>query len=127
MEIDDAIITITPDQKHEVTCGTFSSQIVSDIAMIPGHSPLSIVNVGSAQFYCPGKRSKQGSNGTRFPTRSGRVIKWPDLIIEFGYSELLSPLRIGAEWWIVNSGGLTRMVIVILLSDSPDRLDIEVS
>lgn len=47
-------------------------------------------------------------------------------MIEVGYSEPLSQLRIDAEWWLVNSGGLTRMVIVILVSDRPDALDIEV-
>ena len=47
-------------------------------------------------------------------------------MIEMGYSEPLSQLRIDAEWRLVNRGGLTRMVIIILLSDTPDALDIEV-
>ena len=47
-------------------------------------------------------------------------------MIEVGYSETLKQLRIDAEWWLVNSGGLTRMVIIILVSDSPNTLEIEV-
>ena len=127
MEIDDAMITITPGgAKHEVTCSTFSSQIMSAIAMIPGHDIYSVVGVGAARFYCPGKRCKEGDSGMRCSTRFGRGMEWPNLMIEVGYSEPLSQLRINAEWWLVNSGGLTRMVIIILISDSPDALDIEV-
>lgn len=46
-------------------------------------------------------------------------------MIEVGYSEPLSQLRICAEWWLVNSGGLTRMVIIILVSGGPNALHIE--
>ena len=124
VEIDDAMITITPGgAKHEATCRTFSSQMMSAIAMIPGHDILSVFELGATRVRCPGKRSKEGDNGMRCLTRFGRGIEWPNLMIEVGYSEPLSQLRINAEWWLVNSGGLTRMVIIILISDV---LDIEV-
>ena len=80
--------------------------------MVPGHDTFSVVDVGAARFHCPGKRSKEGDNGMMCPTRSGRGIEWPNLMIEVGYSEPLNQLRIDAEWWLVNSGGLARMVII---------------
>lgn len=126
VEIDDAIITIMPGLKHEITCTTFSNQIMFAIAMIPGHDTLSVLDVRAARFHCPGKRSKEGDNGLMYPTRSGKGIEWPNLMIEVGHAEPLSQLRIDAEWWLINGGGLTRMVIIILVSDSPDALDIEV-
>ena len=126
LEIDDAIITITPSSKHEGTCKTFSRKIISAIDRIPGHDTLSVFEVGATRFHCPGQRSKEGDSGMRCPTRFGRGIEWPNLMIEVGYSESLRQLRIDAEWWLVNSSGLTRMVIIILVSDSPDKLDIEV-
>ncbi len=43
-----------------------------------------------------------------------------------GYSEPLSQIRVVAEWWLVNRGCLTRLLILILVSDSPDALGIEV-
>lgn len=46
-------------------------------------------------------------------------------MIEVGYLEHLSLLRIDVEWWLVNSGGLTRMTIIVLVSGSPDRQDIK--
>lgn len=42
-----------------------------------------------------------------------------------GYSEPLSQIRVVAEWWLVNRGCLTRLLIIILVSDSPDALGIE--
>lgn len=132
VELDDAITTITPGSRHEVTCATFPLRITSAIIMIPGHDFLSIVKVGAARFHCcPGKRNKEGDHGMRCSTRFGRGIEWPNLMIEVGgYSEPLSQLRINAEWWLVNSGVLTRMVIIIILgsgNNSPDdALEIEV-
>lgn len=126
VEIDSAIITIMPGLKHEITCTTFSNQIMFAIATMPGHDTLSVLDVRAARFHCPGKRSKEGDNGLMCPTRSGKGIEWPNLMIEVGHAEPLCQLRIDAEWWLINSGGLTRMVIIILVSDSPDALDIEV-
>lgn len=42
------------------------------------------------------------------------------------YSEPLSQIRVVAEWWLVNRGCLTRLLIIILVCDSPDALGIEV-
>ena len=80
--------------------------------MVPGHDTFSVVDVVAGRFHCPGKRSKEGDNGMMCPTRSGRGIEWPNLMIGVGYSEPLNQLRIEAEWWLVNSGGLARMVII---------------
>lgn len=126
VEIDNAIISIVPGSKHELAGGTLNSQIWSAISMIPGHSLLSIAIPGATRFHCPGKRCKEGDHGIRCSTRVDRGIEWPNLMIEVGYSEPLSHLRTDAEWWLVNSGSLTRMVIIILVSDRPDALDIEV-
>ena len=43
-------------------------------------------------------------------------------MIEVGYSEPLSQLQTDAEWRLVNSGGLTRMVIIILVSGNLARI-----
>lgn len=120
VEVDDAIIWITPGKKHELTGRTFYSHLFSALTMIPGHGLLSVAEVGAARFHCLGKRSKEGDYGIRCSTRFGRCIEWPNLMIEVGYSEPLSLLRIDAEWLRVNSGGLTRMGIIIIVSDSPD-------
>lgn len=63
VEIDNAIISIVPGSKHELAGGTFNSQILSAISMIPGHSLLSIAIPGATRFHCPGKRCKEGTMG----------------------------------------------------------------
>lgn len=45
-------------------------------------------------------------------------------MIGVGHAEASSELRIDAEWWLINRGGLTRMMIIILVSDSADALHI---
>ena len=120
IEIDDVIISITPGLKDEVTSRTIHPFLSSAIMVIPGHGPLSVVSVRDTRFHCPGKRSKEGDDGIRCSTRFGRGIEWPNLMIEVGCSEPLEQLLIDAEWWLVNSGGLTKMVIILLVSDNPD-------
>lgn len=104
----------------------FCKEIVVAFFMIPGHGPCSFVGLGATRFHCSGKRCKEGDHGVRCPTRYGKGIKWPNLMIKVGYSEPLSHLRIRAAWWLVNCIGLTRMVIIILKSNSSNALDIDV-
>lgn len=125
IEGDNAIIKIIPGLKHEIVGDIFSTEVRFDIAMIPGYDRLLVIGVGSTTFHCPGKRSKKGDKGFKCSSRLDKGIEWPNLMIEVGYSEPLSHLRLDAEWWLRNSTGFTRMVDIILISDDP-KLDIEV-
>lgn len=122
-ELDDVIITVMPGLKHEVTSWTLCTEIISAIARIPGHNNYSVRILGSTRFHYPGKRSKEGDGGIRCATRQSS--KWPNLMIEVGYSEPLTQLRLDAEWWLVESKGHTSMVIVVLVADNPNSLDVE--
>lgn len=123
-ELDDVIITVMSSVKHEVTSRTLLLEIVYAIARIPGHDIHSVRGLGSARFYSPGKRSKEGDKGIRCATRQSTT--WPNIMIEVGYSEPLARLRLDAEWWLVESKGHTSIVIIVLLVDNPNSLDIEI-
>ena len=125
-ESDAAIIRmIMPSPAHEITSREFSAAIRNHVAQIPGHTYQSVCGVGATRFRCPGARSKEGDDGFKCTTRSG-AADWPNLMIEVGYSEPLSRLRMDARWWLEASNSLTRMVIIILVSTNPNNLHLEV-
>ncbi|RPB23683.1 hypothetical protein L211DRAFT_868542 [Terfezia boudieri ATCC MYA-4762] len=118
-----AIITFLPGLPHEVTVDTLQREIWHKVSMIPGHDHRSIRNVGSCRYEVPGRRSKEGDAGLRCRTRVGD--EWPNVMIEVGYSEPLRLLRFDAQWWLLNSGGRTRLVIIALVNQNPNSLHLE--
>ncbi|KAI5804144.1 hypothetical protein DFH27DRAFT_394632 [Peziza echinospora] len=123
-----AIITIFPGREHEVVSRQLLIQIVLKVAAIAGHDGNSIFGVGSARFGTAasggGRRSKEGDEGISCSTRSG--AEWPNVMIEVGYSEPLRMLRMDAKWWLLNSGGRTKMVIIALIGTDPNKLHFEI-
>ena len=111
------------DMPHETASRTFYIQVLSQIAAIPGHNMFSVASVGSTRFETPGKRSKEADGAMMPKTRppSG----WPSLVFEVGYSESLPALLCDARWWLVNSGGETRMVVIIRVTGNPRSLHVE--
>lgn len=77
-----------PGSEHEITSRAFYDEIKAHVAQTPGHDYRSVVGVGAARYRCPGKRSKEGDDGLKCPTRLGTAA-WPNLMIEVGYSEPL--------------------------------------
>ena len=51
----------------------------------------------------------------------GRNPKWPTVVVEVGVSESYRKLRADAEWWLINSRGDVKLVIIVSLSrKTPD-------
>ena len=50
---------------------------------------------------------------------------WPTIVFEAGLSESLRHLRSDAKWWLVNSGGEVKIVIIISLKRGQSMLRIE--
>ncbi|KAG0643358.1 hypothetical protein HOY80DRAFT_1020245 [Tuber brumale] len=122
--VESLIIRLMPGAAHERTAIDFYLTLIENISSIPGHSIRSIRSVGCTQFQVPGRRSKQGDAGLMPATRQ-RETDWPSLMIEVGYSESLPLLRCDAQWWLLNSGGQTRMVIVMKIKRNPNAMRIE--
>ncbi|KAK2811682.1 hypothetical protein FQN50_002028 [Emmonsiellopsis sp. PD_5] len=72
----------------------------------------------------------EGSNRTKEPDASfqpsqlppGRSDKWPSLVVEIGYSESELQLERDARWWLTDSGGDVKIVIVIKIFRSQPRV-----
>jgi hypothetical protein len=72
----------------------------------------SLAPTGSGRFGRRGGRSKEADIGYK-PRSRRRKHDWPSFVIEVGVSESLAMLRRDAAFWISNSDGRTRIVIVL--------------
>ena len=72
-----------------------------------------------------GDRSKEGDEGLALSGTRKAKTGWPSFVVEVGYSQSLDSLRGAASWWLVHSGGQTRMVILIKITEWPLELHLE--
>jgi len=119
-----AILRIMAGPERGMVSSELLTEIRRKIASIPGHSRHSIFSVGATLFRVPGVRSKEGDQGLRPDTRLGREA-WASLIIEVGCPEIQNLLKFDAEWWLLNSEGRTRFVIIAKIGRNPFSLRIE--
>jgi len=118
------ICRILPRGRHSTLMFNLRMEIRFKIAAIPGHTYKSIDPLGGKRFYLGDLRSKEGYHALRPDTDRARGV-WPPAVIEFGYSEALDFLRLDAEWWLINSAGATRLVILVQLITAPFAIRIE--
>jgi len=121
---DAAIIRITSGPEHARVGKSLYIEIIEKIASIPGHDLRSVEPFGATLLQVPGVRSKEGDGGFGPNTRLGRSV-WPLVIMEFGYSGGENFLRLDAQWWLINSPGRIRFVILVYVTKNPLALGIE--
>ena len=114
-----------PSAIHDFTSRRFCAAIHRKVSNIPGHDWDSVTDVGSTRFHDASGRGKEGDDGLRCLSRIGGQA-WPNLMIEVGYSESLRQLRMDVEWWLLSSGGDTKLTILILARLNPNSFHIEV-
>jgi len=118
------ICRILPGGKHRTLMFNLWTLIRFKIAAIPGHTYDSIDSFGGKRFFLGNLRSKEGFDALGPQTQAASGV-WPPVVIEFGSSEGLDFLHLDAEWWLINSSGGTRLVILIQLMTDPFALRIE--
>jgi hypothetical protein len=81
----------------------------------------SIRPLGSKTIQCVFCRKEaDASFGPSHPI-PGRNPKWPTVIVEVGVLESYRKLRADAEWWLKNSRGDVKLVIIVSISrETPD-------
>ena len=112
-----------PGLPHESTAWTFFLSVAIKIYALPGHTPSSIVPTGAARFGAPGKGSKEADARIRPATRG--KDEWPSFVFELGYSESLPALHIDSQWWLINSSGQTKWVMIIRTTENLFSLHLE--
>jgi len=110
--LDATILRIMSGPAHSRVAGNFFRVITAKITSIPGHDTLSTQSLGASSLQIPWVRSKEGYHALGPVTREGWDA-WPSVMIETEYSEALEYLRMDAGWWLINSAGKIRFVIIV--------------
>jgi hypothetical protein len=61
----------------------------------------------------------------RFPIAGSRSHPWPTMVIESGITASLSKLQEDAKWWFHHSSGEVRIVLIVCVSLSTEKVRIE--
>jgi hypothetical protein len=91
-----------------------------------GMSEYALEPIGSTRFRGTSNMltsSKEGDSA--YMPSLIRRDDWPTLVIEAGYSESLTKLRADARWWIDNSHGKVKIVILIHVRPANKQLSFE--
>ncbi|KAN0070736.1 hypothetical protein V8E54_010901 [Elaphomyces granulatus] len=89
-----------------------------------GLSRYALCSVGGGRFDSP-KGSKKEGDTCYVPLYTRRPSGWPTLVLEVGVSESLPRLRNDASWWLSNSDGEVKVVLLIEVDKDHKRLNIE--
>jgi hypothetical protein len=84
----------------------------------------SLLATGSGRFGHRGGRSKEADIGYK-PISREMEDDWPSFVVEVGESESLAMLRSDAAFWITNSDGRTRIVIVLSINRRDRQILVE--
>ncbi len=116
------IVKLMVGVMHEGVAHEFASMFDLKLALLDVRA--SLLATGSARFGCRGGRSKEAD--ISYIPRSRQIEDgWPSFVIEVGVSESLSMLRRDVAFWITNSDGRTRIVIVLSVNWRDRRILVE--
>jgi hypothetical protein len=116
------IIKLMPSAEHEAAHLTISYVANRKLEGM-GLPMLSLFPVGARTLY--GFNNSKEGDSTYKPRCRPQKDAWPTFIVEAGLSESLTKLRTDAEWWLTNSRGEAKIVLVISLMPAEKRLLIE--
>ncbi|KAF2187565.1 hypothetical protein K469DRAFT_704469 [Zopfia rhizophila CBS 207.26] len=116
------IVKLMPSVEHEITYLLLADDLSHVLAGM-GLPRRSLIPLGGSRFSGPNS-SKEGDSAYK-PRSRNRRADWPTLVFESRLSETLTRLRHDARWWLTNSGGDVRIVIIILITPVEKRLQVE--
>ncbi|PUU79768.1 hypothetical protein B9Z19DRAFT_1124747 [Tuber borchii] len=110
---------------HERISWTFMTEITDKIREIPNHDKSSYYPAGCSRFCGSGGRGKEADGGLAPAGTRDSQDSWPSIVLEVGDSQRIRALHECAVWWLTESKGQTRMVILIKLTRDPLQLHLE--
>ncbi|PUU80731.1 hypothetical protein B9Z19DRAFT_1191630 [Tuber borchii] len=116
------IVKHMPRPEHEQATRTFEGIIINKI--VDGGQGAEIAQMGSTTF--PGTLGKKEADASLKPlrARSGRM-DWPTVILECGVSGVAKRLTVDGKWWIHNSGGAVKVVLLLFVNATAKTIRIE--
>ena len=122
MDIDLLIIKLMPSAKHESPHLSLARRLEFALARM-GLPEDCLYPLGTTRFY--GRRSSKEPDSAYKPLSRNLETDWPTIVFESGLSESLTRLRHDAQWWLTNSGGDVKIVVVISITPKEKRLRVE--
>ncbi len=116
------IVKLMAGVMHEGVARLFDIMFIQKLVLLGVVE--SLAPTGSGRFGRRGGRSKEADVGYK-PDSRPMIDDWPSFVIEVGVSESLTMLRRDAAFWITNSDGRTRIVIVLSVNETDKRILVE--
>lgn len=120
------LFKIMPGHHHEEIIQTFTAFLHQTL----GEMGLSRLN---RDFWLRGAGEATGHSTNKQPDNcflpgnkraAGADAEWPSLVLEVGVSESIPQLRTDAAWWYSNSGGRTKMVVLVHVQKQKTTIEI---
>ncbi|KAJ5687004.1 hypothetical protein N7536_009623 [Penicillium majusculum] len=108
---------------HETAASCLESAVQNEICNMGLDESIRPLRSKTIQGIFCGKEA-DASFGLAQPT-PGRSTKWPTVVIEVGVSESYRKLRKDAEWWLTNSRGDVKLVIIVSISRKTPNVTFE--
>ena len=113
-DTDQLIIKLMPSAKHEKAHLNLGKKFVAKLIRMGMPEDL-FDSVGAQRFEGPTSSKEADTAYKPLPARR-RDEDWPTIVFESGLSESLRRLRVDARWWLENSGGDVKIVVLISLN-----------
>jgi hypothetical protein len=118
----DLLIVKLPSGKHESAHLSLGAGLVTKVTGM-GISYLELRPMGGTRY--PGNTSSKEGDSSYKPSSRRNKYDWPTIVIESGLSESLQRLRSDARWWLENSRGDVKIVVLISVKPADKTLQIE--
>jgi hypothetical protein len=107
---------------HELSAHLFARMFEAKLFLLDVSA--SLLPTGSGRFGRRGGRSKEADFGYK-PRSRPMEDDWPNFVLEVGVSESLAMLCRDAAFWITNSDGRTRIVILLSVNRRDRQILVE--
>ncbi|KAE8383165.1 hypothetical protein BDV26DRAFT_277609 [Aspergillus bertholletiae] len=118
------LIIKVPTNVHEIVHTNIGEEVILQCRGM-GIGRAEFLGLGATRYTGPTASNKEADASWKNPTLRPKHVDWPMLVIEVGVSESMPRLRNDAAWWISNSGGQVRIVIVIKVTRATKKVVIE--
>ena len=113
-----------PHPAHDAASARLSFLVLSQTARMNLDEQLNPRGSTTSQGRHSGSQPDASFIPRTLPT--GRSRQWPSLVVEVGYTQTNNSLRMKARWWIGNSGGNVKIVVLIFINQTRAEMDFEV-
>ena len=123
IDLDTLIVKLMPLVTHEGAHRSFG-HLIRDQSRAMGISPLGLYDVGGTTYQGHFVKKEADTAFRPIPQRPNRA-DWPTIVLEAGVSQSLRQLKNAAKWWLSNSGGQVKIVLIFSIKEGSRTIHIE--